>query len=99
MLSITNSKDGFSFNVKVIPRSSQCKIVGLLDGAVKVKLTAPPVSGKANEALIRFFADVLEINRNELEIVSGQTSSHKRIFVRTTDSSVSERLIALSKTT
>ncbi len=59
------------------PRSSRCKIAGILDGALKIALTAPPVDGKANAALCEFFASLLRCPKSAVSVVSGMTNRNK----------------------
>ena len=68
-----------TFIVRVIPRSSKSEIVGEMDGAVKVRLTSPPVDGAANAELTKLFAKVFGVSRSDVEIVSGETSKTKRL--------------------
>lgn len=65
--------------VRVQPRSSSNRIAGAVQGALKVHLTAPPVEGRANDALRAFLADLLHIARKDVEIVSGAGSRVKRV--------------------
>ena len=67
--------------VRVLPRASQNQIVGTDDGVFKVKLTAPPVEGKANKALQQFLAKKLDVPKGEVEIVSGERSRIKSIRI------------------
>jgi uncharacterized protein (TIGR00251 family) len=69
--------DTATFEVKVVPRASKNQIVGKEGNAIKIRLNAPPVEGKANEALVKFLAEVLGVHRAQIEIVSGHTSRHK----------------------
>jgi uncharacterized protein (TIGR00251 family) len=73
---------GLLIDVRVQPKSAQNAIVGEHDGALKIKLNAPPVEGKANKALVQFLAKWLRCPKSSLEIVSGQTSRSKRLLVR-----------------
>jgi uncharacterized protein (TIGR00251 family) len=50
-------------------------------GGIKVRLTAPPVDGAANEALVRFLAEALSVPKTRIEIISGQTSRDKVVRV------------------
>ena len=59
------------------PRASRDAICGLHGDAIKVKLTAPPVEGKANKALQRFIAEKLNLSSSQVEIVAGQRSREK----------------------
>jgi uncharacterized protein len=72
---------GVSFSVRVQPRASRTAIAGVMGDALKVAVAAPPVEGKANEALIRFFAELLEVPRSSVEIVSGESSRNKVVRV------------------
>jgi uncharacterized protein (TIGR00251 family) len=74
-------EDGVSFAVRVQPRARRNAIVGELGRALKIALTAPPVDGRANEACIEFFADLLGVPRGSVTIVSGQSSRNKVIRV------------------
>jgi uncharacterized protein len=77
-----DGKKGAALAVRVTPRASKNEIVDILgDGTVKVHLTAPPVEGKANEALLKFLAKVLEIPTSQLEIVAGASGRDKLISV------------------
>jgi uncharacterized protein (TIGR00251 family) len=80
--SITEANGGVTFAVRVVPRSSRSQIVGVVGGALKIKLTAPPVEGAANAALIEFVAEWLGVRRNAVSIVSGDKARTK--FVRVT---------------
>lgn len=74
--------EGLLVDIRVQPKSAQNAIVGEHDGALKIKLNAPPVEGKANKALLQFLAKRLHCPKSSLEIVSGQTNRSKRILVR-----------------
>jgi uncharacterized protein (TIGR00251 family) len=70
-----------TFAVRVQPRASRSALAGVANGALKVRLTAPPVEGAANEALVRLLADALGVARSAVEIASGQASREKLIRV------------------
>ena len=75
-------KDGsISFKVQVVPRASRSEIVGEHDGALRVRIAAPPVDGAANEELIRTLARALGVARSAVEIIGGQTSRTKQLRV------------------
>ena len=80
-LEIEESNGGVVFGVKVSAGSSRKTISGLLDGKLKVKITAAPERGKANQALIHFLAQKLDIKKNNITIISGHTSPFKTIQV------------------
>ena len=81
MLNLTERDGGVTFMVRVIPRASKTEIVGEYDGAVKVRLSSPPVDGAANEDLVKLFAKRLKVARSDVEILSGQTSKTKQIRI------------------
>lgn len=81
MLFIKDSSSGLVFKVHVQPRSSRNKVVGLHGDALKVKLTAPPVEGKANQACIELLTKALGVPKSSLAIVSGQSSRLKQILL------------------
>jgi uncharacterized protein len=65
----------------VIPRSSRTRVDGRRGDAILIRLKAPPVDGAANEALIAFLSDALDVPRRSIAIVSGETSRDKRVRV------------------
>jgi len=81
MLSIQNHSSGLVFKVHVQPRSSRNQVVGLHGDALKVKLTAPPVEGKANQACIEVLSEALGVSRSSLAILSGQSSRQKHVLL------------------
>jgi uncharacterized protein (TIGR00251 family) len=68
--------------VTVLPRSSRNQIAGQENGAFKVKLTAPPVEGKANKALTDLLAKRLGLPKGNVEIVSGKRSRLKSVRIK-----------------
>ena len=82
MLRYSEHDGAINFTVRVVPRASRSLIVGEHDGALKVRVAAPPVEGAANDELIRTLARALEVPRGAVEITSGQTSKLKQVRVR-----------------
>jgi uncharacterized protein (TIGR00251 family) len=78
---ITEADGGMVFAVRVVPRASRNDIVGIHGDALKVRLTALPVEGRANEALIAFLAQRLGVRKSQVEIVAGATSRRKMVRV------------------
>jgi uncharacterized protein (TIGR00251 family) len=81
MLTIRETSRGLSFDIRVIPGASKNEVAGIQDGALKVKLTAPPVEGKANLACVEFLAGLLGVRRSALAITSGEKSRKKTVSV------------------
>lgn len=69
-------------HVHVTPRTSRNEIVGLMGETLKVKLTAAPTGGKANEALVKLLAKTLGVRRSQVEIVSGHRARRKIVRIR-----------------
>ncbi len=75
-------RDGaITFTVRVVPRASQSGVAGHAEGALRVRVAAPPVEGAANEELARTLARLLEVPRRDVEITGGHTSKTKRVRV------------------
>ena len=73
--------DCIILNVRVIPRASKDGIPGLLGDALKIRIQAPPVEGKANAYLVKFLSKQWKIPRGNIEILSGETGRNKRIRI------------------
>jgi uncharacterized protein (TIGR00251 family) len=82
MLYFKKSSDGIIFKVYVLPRSSKNMIAGLFGDALKIKLTAPPVDGSANNLCINYLAKQLSVPASRLKIVSGHTGKTKYILFK-----------------
>lgn len=80
-LSLTPTADGVVVAVVVQPRASKAGVTGIQDGALRVRVTAPPVDGAANDAVVKLLAEVLRVPRSSVSIVSGQSSRRKRAKV------------------
>jgi uncharacterized protein (TIGR00251 family) len=77
-----DGKKGAALAVRVTPRASRNEIVEILsDGTVKVHVTAPPVEGKANEVLVEFLAEVLDVPVSRIDVVAGASGRDKLISV------------------
>ena len=75
-------RPGASLAFRVTPRAKKNEITEVMeDGTLKIRITAPPVEGKANEALLQFLAEVLELPPARLKIVAGRSNRDKQIRV------------------
>ena len=90
MISIRKQARGIVFKVFVQPRSSTNRIVGVYGDALKVSVTAPPVSGAANQMCIKFLAKQLAIPARLLEIISGHKGRTKKILLHSDQANASE---------
>ena len=90
-----DGKAGAAISVRVTTRSPRTEFTGIMDdGTIKVKLTSPPINGKANEELIRFLAGVMHIPKTNIEIISGQAAKNKLVVLFGIDSDRVNQLIA-----
>lgn len=88
-----SEKDGsLSFKVRVVPRASRSELAGEHEGALRVRIAAPPVDNAANEELLRVLADVLCLKRSSIEITSGHASKLKTVRLASADPELRERL-------
>lgn len=81
MLRCTETEGTITFAVRVVPRASRSEIVGEYDGALHVRIAAPPVEGAANQELTRTLARALGVPHRAVEITSGHTSKTKLVRV------------------
>lgn len=81
MLTIKETAAGVQFAVRVVPGASRNEVAGVQDDALKVRLAAPAVEGKANRACIDFLAGLLGVRRSSLAIASGGKSRKKTVAV------------------
>jgi uncharacterized protein len=84
---------GLTFAVRIVPRASRSEIVGEHDGALRIRIAAPPVDGAANRELIRTLAKMFKLPQNAVEIVSGANSKNKTVRVLGADPAMLEQLI------
>ncbi len=75
------TSEGVTFRVHVQPRAARNRLQGMHDDALKISLTAPPVEGAANRLCRDFLADLLKLPRARVEVVGGQKSRRKTIYV------------------
>ncbi len=81
MVECTESDGAVTFRVRVAPRASRSAVAGEQEGALKVRVAAPPVEGAANEELVRTLGRALKVPARAVEIVAGQHSKSKQVRV------------------
>jgi uncharacterized protein (TIGR00251 family) len=81
VISVTEKDGSIVFKVCVVPRASRSEIVGEHYGALKIRLTSPPVDGAANAELIKLLAKQFGVSKSDIAITSGQTSKTKQVAV------------------
>lgn len=73
---------GVRLAVQITPNARKTEVIGVLDDALKLKLQAQPIEGKANDALVRYLAEMLSVPRSAVTITHGHTSRRKLVEVR-----------------
>lgn len=91
-------KNGFlTLNLRVVPRASKDSIQGRLGDALKVRIQAPPVEGKANVHLVKFLSKHWKIPRRNIEILSGETGRNKRIRISNPPNELRKELLSIGE--
>ena len=85
MIKISETDGAIIFNVRVVPNASRNEIVGEHDGALKIKIAAPPVEGAANAELRKFLSKKFSVAKSGVEIISSQNSKNKQVKIYNTD--------------
>mgnify|MGYP001366368993 len=81
MIPLRETETGVIFRIRVVPRASRSEMAGIQGDALKLRITAPPAEGKANEACIALLAELLGMKRTQVAIISGHASRTKTIAV------------------
>lgn len=85
---------GVAFAVRVIPKGGRNELVEIMDnGCLKVKVSAPAIEGKANDALIMFFSELFKVKPSKIEVIAGNHSRNKIISIMDIDPEQAERVI------
>jgi len=78
---ITPTERGVKLTLFIQPKASKNEIIGPHNGALKIKITAPPVDGKANAELVEFLSEILDIPKRQIEILKGETGRNKSVEI------------------
>jgi len=81
MIPVRDTASGATFSIRVQPRAKKNAITGEMGDALKLALTSPPVEGRANKAVIEFFAKLLNVSRSSVTIAAGESSRNKVVRV------------------
>jgi hypothetical protein len=81
LVDFTQNAGSITFTIRVVPRASKSEIVGDVEGSLKVRISAPPVDGAANEEVVKVLAKAFAVAKSNVTIVSGETSKTKRVRV------------------
>jgi uncharacterized protein (TIGR00251 family) len=82
VLELKETDGAVTIKIRAQPRASRTEIIGEHAGAIKIKLAAPPVNGRANEECRRFLAKLLEVSATSVEIISGESSRDKVVRIQ-----------------
>jgi uncharacterized protein (TIGR00251 family) len=93
-LAITTRPSGVRFSVRVQPRASRDEVLGVRDGRLAVRVTAPPVDSAANEAVVRLLAEWLDVPRGAVRIASGETGRTKVVEIAGAGEALVRRALA-----
>jgi len=81
MIPLRETETGVIFRIRVVPRASSSEVAGIQGDALKLRITAPPVDGKANEECIRLLAETLGVKKVQVTIIAGHASRTKTVAV------------------
>jgi uncharacterized protein (TIGR00251 family) len=96
MVAVRDTPAGATLAVKVHPRARKNAVTGVVGDALKLSLTAPPVEGRANQAVIEFFADLFQIPRSSVTIASGAAGRNKVVRIAGMNrAAIEQRLMAI----
>lgn len=87
------TEGGIVLTLHIQPRASKNEVCGVQGDALKIRLTSPPVDGAANKLCREFLADLLDVPKSAVEIISGETSRHKRVRIASADPEKLRRLV------
>lgn len=85
--------DGIVLSLHIQPRASKSEVCGVQGAALKIRLTSPPVDGAANKLCREFLADLFQVPKSAVEIVSGETSRHKRVKITGGDTARLQQIV------
>lgn len=74
--------DGILISIHLLPKASKDQIVGIYKNSLKVKISAPPVDGAANQALLKFLAKYFKIAKSNVVLIKGERSREKIVWLR-----------------
>lgn len=85
--------DGIVLNLHIQPRASKCEVCGVQGDALKIRLTSPPVDGAANKLCREFLAELFQVPKSSVEIISGENSRHKRVRITARDTARLQQIV------
>ncbi len=92
MIQYSEDDRGLTFAVRIVPRASRSEIAGEHNGALRIRIAAPPIEGAANRELIRFLAKLFTVPQKAIDLVSGTASKSKIVRIRNANPEKLEQL-------
>jgi uncharacterized protein len=90
---LSPTDDGIVVDTFVQPRAARTAVAGIHGSALKIKVAAPPIEGRANDALCEFLAELLDVPRSRVAVSSGASSRHKRVRISGVTMTVAARIL------
>ncbi len=91
---ISNNTRSAALAIRITPRAKKNRITQIMtDGTIKISLTAPPVEGKANTALVKFLAEILQVPMTSIEIITGGSGRSKLVKISGLDTEIANQRI------
>jgi uncharacterized protein len=95
---LQSTDGGVVLRLRVVPRASRNAIAGVMEDALKIRLQAPPVEGKANKALVKLLAKTLGVPGRDISIIAGETGRNKRVRVAGVTTAEAEKRLGQART-
>jgi uncharacterized protein len=92
---LATDDNGVILRLHIQPGAKKTEVAGLHGEALKIRLAAPPVDGKANACLIAFLADQLDVAKSSISLISGDTSRAKRVRISGVDPALLKKVFAI----
>lgn len=92
---IESIKGGVRLHLFIQPKSSKNEVVGIHNGEIKIKITAPPIDGRANEGLIEYLSDLFDVPKRDIILAKGETGRHKTVDIAGVDENTARLLLKI----
>jgi uncharacterized protein (TIGR00251 family) len=93
---IEEIKGGVRLHLFIQPKASKNEVIGPHNDEIKIKITAPPIDGRANEELIEFLADLFHIAKRNVSVVKGDTGRHKTVDLFGVDMAHAQKILKIT---
>jgi uncharacterized protein (TIGR00251 family) len=94
-LKLHGGKRGIALAIRVTTRAKKNEVIQVMDdGTIKIRITSPPIEGKANQTLIEYLSTILEVPKSRIEIIAGEKSRDKLISILDLDTKTANQRIS-----